>query len=850
MLFRERTQYLAEKAVDRVPIRKVDATLVTKATNFAMRQSLLSFYVPRRLSFFAASLLLLLVTAAPAQVIFSDDFERATFGPDWTTEPFADWSIRNGRAYNAVEGPGGKLVTTQSFSETSYVLETVAYPFEYGYWREYFLTFGEQSTPDSTYAIRYDRAFGGYLSIVKSTGNIYFPEVLATLQIGLNDVDPLKLRVEHTDDGTIKLFIAEVGTAYADTALLQTTDTTYPNLGKLGWLISTQTAAQDFFVESISASVLPTSPVLFDDDFERAELGSFWDDDGGWVIQNGQAYNAPDNNFQRLTTVPSFNATSYILETEASNFVTGYYRDYFLIFGQQDSLANTGYVLNYRADFGNSLSLGTINGNYFFPTVLDDQVLTLDPAESYSFRIEKYDNGLIQVYLSDNGGYADVPVLEAIDPTYATLGRVSWSVATQTAGEDFFVEYIRAEVPAVQKTEPEKPGEDDLIKQVAVQSDNAYAISKLNEGETFFTDRPYTVTSVPEFLQGASFIKPPNDDKALTTGGDFMTVYLKETAIAYVAYDPRSTQLPAWLSDWTKTDLTIGTTDPGSPFYEVYSKRVPSAIFATYRNQLRIGANLASPAVGSNMNYLVAFVAAPNFARYEAEEATLSGPRVASNKSGFSGTGFADYLNKNNDYVEWTVDIAATAPYRLLFQYANGSNAARNMQVTIDGQEVGTVLGTPTSSWTGWRGENIDPVVVTAGERRIRLTALGNSGPNVDYLQITPSDQMVPEATSGVAARTASPKLRAAGEEAASLVQVYPNPTADELDFRLATGAAQLRVVDLQGREVYRHTFTGEDAANGSMQHHLDVSAWRTGTYLYRITTDEQTITGKVIKVP
>ncbi len=804
----------------------------------------------RPLAYVAVCLLLLLTApTSPAQVIFSDDFERTSFGSEWTTDPYAQWSIQNGKAYNTIDGPGGKLATTQSFGETNYVLETVAYPFEYGYWREYYLTFGEQSTPDSTYAIRYDRAWGGYLSIVKSTDNIYFPEVLAILKIALNDVDPLKIRVEHTDDGTIRLFIAEVGTAYADTALLQAVDTTYSNLGKLGWLISTQTAAQDFFVESISASVLPTSPVLFDDNFERTELGPFWDGDGGWVIQDGQAYNAPDNNYTRLTTVPSFDATSYVLETEASNFVTGYYRYYFLTFGQQDPDANTGYVLTYQADFGNLLSLGTIDGNYFYPTVLDDQVITLDPTKPHSFRIEKYDNGLIQVYLGDEDGFSDVPVLEAIDTTYATLGRVSWSAATQTAGEDFFVEYIRAEVPAEQKTEPEKPAEDDLVKQVAVQSNNSYEISKLNEGETFFTDRPYTVTSVPEFLQGASFIKPPNDDKSLTTSGNFMTVYLKEPAIAYVAYDPRSTQLPAWLSDWTKTDLTIGTTDPGSPFYEVYSKRVPSAIFATYRNQLRIGANLAAPAVGSNMNYLVAFVAVPTFARYEAEDATLSGPKVASNQSGFSGTGFADYINKNNDYVEWTIDFAATAPYRILFQYANGSSAARNMRVTLDGEEIGTVLGTSTSSWTAWRSEDLDPVSITAGEHRIRLTALGNSGPNVDYLQITPSDQ--PVSASALAARTATPPKPRAEEltNTPAFVAVYPNPTADELDFRLTAGPAHLRIVDLQGREVYRYTFE-PTPGNGLMQHHLNVSSWRTGTYLYRLTTAEQTITGKVIKVP
>ncbi len=225
---------------------------------------------------------------------------------------------------------------------------------------------------------------------------------------------------------------------------------------------------------------------------------------------------------------------------------------------------------------------------------------------------------------------------------------------------------------------------------------------------------------------------------------------------------------------------------------------------------------------------------------------------MATNQTGFSGTGFADYINKNNDYVEWTVDIAATAPYRLSFQYANGSSAARNMRVTIDGQEVGTVLGTPTSSWTGWRGENIDPVVVTAGERRIRLTALGNSGPNVDYLQITPSDKMVPAVASAVAARTATPSKPRPEEmvNASAFVSVYPNPTARELDFRLKAGPAHLRVLDLQGREVYRHSFTDPTTGSDLIQHHLDVSSWRTGTYLYQITTNEGVVTGKVIKVP
>ena len=793
-------------------------------------------------------LFLLSSFSTQAQVIFSDSFERAQLGPKWTSEAYASWSIQDGKAYNDIDGSGGKLATTQSFEETNYVIETIAYPFEYGYQREYYLTFGEQSTEDSSYAIRYDAAWGGSLQIVKSTDNIYFPEVLASTKIKLNDSVPLKLRVEHTSDGDIALFISEVGTAYADTSLLQANDTTYPNLGKLGWHISTQTAAQDFFVESIEAAVLSTSPIIFEDDFERTTLGPFWESNNAWTIQNGQAYNAPDGNGSFLTTAQSFANTSYIIETEASNFVTGYYREYFLLFGQQDTSGDMSYVVNYDPDFGNILSLGRVEGNYFYPETLDDQVVDIDPARSYKLKVAKYENGLIQVFLGDENGFPEVPTLEAIDTTYATLGKVSWGNATQTAGEDFFVEYIKATVPETQKTEPEKPAEDELIKQFFVDSNNPYEVGKLAEGETFFTDRPYTLTNVPTFLQGASFVKTANDDKQRTDAQGFLQVYLKQQAVAYVAYDPRGTTLPAWLQDWTKTDEVIGTTDPGSAYYEVYTKPVRFALFETYPYQISIGANLAPPTAGSNMNYLLAFLPVSASSTYEAENASLSGPKVATNNSGFSGSGFADYINKNNDYVEWTVDVAATTSYDLSFRYANGSNSNRNLQVSLDGQVIDTLVGYPTADWSTWRSEDVALSSLSAGEHTIRLTAVGNSGPNVDYLRLFPSGQYNTGPGTTAARTDVSERTDILDAEVSAPVSVYPNPTTDQLDFVLDDRPTSLRVMDLQGKVVYAKVLS---ASSGSkeIQHHLDVSSWKTGTYVYQVRTGQGVITGKIVKV-
>ena len=788
--------------------------------------------------------------SSSAQVIFSDDFERASLGPAWTSEAYASWSILNGKAYNSIEGSGGKLATTQYFDEANYALETVAYPFEYGYWREYYLTFGEQDEPDASYAIRYDAAYGGTLQIVKGTDNIYFPEVLASVKTKLNDTDPLKLRVEHTADGTISLFVSEAGAAFPATPLLQTQDSSYPTLGKIGWHISTQTAAQDFFVERIEATVLPT-PLIFEDDFDRAALGPFWGSSPGWSIQSGQAYNAPNDNGLLLTTASRFGQSSYVLETEATPFVTGYYRNYFLMFGQPDPTANEGYVITYDAYLGGVLSLGAIDGNYYFPTVLDDQVLRLDPAKSYTLKIEKYDNGLIQVYVGDDDGFPAVPTLEAIDNTHPTLGHVSWACATQTAGEDFFVEYIRARVPETQKTTPEKPAEDALIKQVLVQSERAYEVGKLNPGSTFFTDRAYTLTDVPTFLEGASFVKTANDDKRLTTSGDFLRVYLKQPAIAYVGYDPRGTQLPAWLSDWTKTEEVMGTTDPGSPYYEVYTRRVGTSFFEVYRHQLILGANRAAPAVGADMNYIVAFVPVDEMVRYEAEDATLSGVQAASKHAGFSGSGYADYINKNNDYVDWSISVPGTSPYQLSVRYANGGTTERNLQVSLDGQVIDTLRGySQTGQWDTWRSESIAPVLIEAGEHEVRLTALGNSGPNVDYLQVSPSDALLASARTVQGLSSQSSSEPAVGMDA-PFVQLYPNPMVNHLEFRvnrpLVPSLGQLRIIDLQGREVYVRQWenTTADAPKGLR---LDVSSWNAGTYLYQVTTGQQVIHGKLLK--
>ena len=609
-----------------------------------------------------------------------------------------------------------------------------------------------------------------------------------------------------------------------------------------------------FIALLVCACTCVRAQIIFSDEFDRPELGAHWEGNGGWTVRNGLAYNDAHGNGALLTTEQSFGATSYVLETEVYGLVGGYQRAYYLLFGQQDDAGAQGYVLRYDPLGGGSLVLGEAAGNYLYPEVLDKAIIHLDPARVHRLRVAKYANGLIQVYMLGEEGYPAVPTLEAISTTYPTLSKVSWGNATQTAGEEFLVDYLRAVVPEVQKTAPEKPVPDELVEAIQAGSDNNYILSRMTAGETFYTDRPYTLTDVPDFLEGARFIKTANDDK-VRTDGSLLSVYLSGSAIAYLAYDPRGTVLPGWLSSWTKTDEVIGTTDPGSDYFEVYTKLVPFSIFGPSRYRLTLGAARAAPAVGSNMNYIVALVPYDGSTRYEAEEASLSGVRPATNHTGFSGTGFADYINSTEDYIEWTVDVPATSPYHLYASYANGSTAPRDLQVYVDGQLLSTVTFTPTGGWSNWSYRKLGrSVLLPAGKHRIRLVAAGSSGPNLDYLELTPTSVYTPTAATSVLLTVVAPPPPPPALYAAMApevtVSVYPNPTVDAVTFvwRGELEASELRIVDQRGREVYRRSVGTRSAHGGSERFRLEVEDWSVGTYFYQLRSGGQMISGRFVK--
>jgi hypothetical protein len=129
----------------------------------------------------------------------------------------------------------------------------------------------------------------------------------------------------------------------------------------------------------------------------------------------------------------------------------------------------------------------------------------------------------------------------------------------------------------------------------------------------------------------------------------------------------------------------------------------------------------------------------------EAEDGKFVGPRTSASNSGYSGSGYVDFVHNADDYVEWSVDAAAAGPAELEFRYASGSSGDRPLELRVNGQVVHAAMSfAPTGSWTKWLTVKAT-VPLAAGANTVRLTSVGRNGPNLDAFSLAVAPAPTPE---------------------------------------------------------------------------------------------------------
>jgi len=88
---------------------------------------------------------------------------------------------------------------------------------------------------------------------------------------------------------------------------------------------------------------------------------------------------------------------------------------------------------------------------------------------------------------------------------------------------------------------------------------------------------------------------------------------------------------------------------------------------------------------------------------YQAEDAVIQGGALGDSVSGYSGSAYVNLPAEVGSSVEWTVRVATPGTRTLCLHYANGTNQAAGLQISVNGVLIDSnCLFPPTGAWDTW----------------------------------------------------------------------------------------------------------------------------------------------------
>ncbi|WP_242919899.1 kelch repeat-containing protein [Pontibacter liquoris] len=390
-----------------------------------------------------------------------------------------------------------------------------------------------------------------------------------------------------------------------------------------------------------------------------------------------------------------------------------------------------------------------------------------------------------------------------------------------------------------------------LVSNVSASSGRSYKVADLAVGALPYTDRTYTITSVPSSLTGATLVLTANDDKKSTSSA-LLTFDLSETATIYVAYDPRGTALPSWLSGWTKLSDKIGINDSKISAMNLYSKSFAAG-------KVTLGGNLASPAAGAENNYFVVAKPAPVAA------ATLISNVAATSGKSYKVADLAVGALMYTDRTYKITSVPSTLTGATLIQTANDDKKSTSTSLlSFDLSEAATVyvaydprataLPTWLSGWTKLADKlGVDDSQISAMNLYSKSFAAGKvtlggnlaspaAGSQTNYLVVAKASSQGLAATQTIAREQPHTDIK---------LQVFPNPTAgDKLYVELENFAAQeaivVTLVDVVGRSLLSQTIIA-NAQGRATAEILTSTSLKQGIYLINAQAASGNLQSKII---
>jgi len=122
----------------------------------------------------------------------------------------------------------------------------------------------------------------------------------------------------------------------------------------------------------------------------------------------------------------------------------------------------------------------------------------------------------------------------------------------------------------------------------------------------------------------------------------------------------------------------------------------------------------------------------------EAEDAFYSGAFINYSHEGYQGSGYADYVNKKDDFLEANFVSEKAGTHLIYYTYAIRTGN-RPLDIFIDDQIIKEKLdfaANDNGGWENWQHSDTLEVYLDSGIHSIKALATGKSGPNIDNINI------------------------------------------------------------------------------------------------------------------
>lgn len=220
--------------------------------------------------------------------------------------------------------------------------------------------------------------------------------------------------------------------------------------------------------------------------------------------------------------------------------------------------------------------------------------------------------------------------------------------------------------------------------------------------------------------------------------------------------------------------------------------------------------------------------------RFEAEKYTaMSGIQTETTTD--TGAGSNVSFVKNNDWCDYSINVASVGTYSTKFRVASAQNGG-TIQIYKGTTLLGSVNVATTGGWQTWKtinGPNIN--FTSSGLQTIRLKFVNTSSTgnlfNINWFEFTKASN----------AKLGSVQTEKQNNQTISF-DAYPNPANDQftVDLSNLSESSQVKIFNRQGSLIYSQT-------SEPIKLKINTTDWTSGKYFIHVKTGEKLLRKKIV---